>query len=332
MRHALRHLPFVVIALAMAPTVASQERAARPPAERPRPTVPNGVRAVLDVAYVPGPGVHPRQKLDLYLPNDPVEPWRGPRPLIVYVHGGAWRGGDKRNCPALPFIARGYAVASVNYRLSQDATFPAQIEDCKAAVRWLRRNAKAFQIDPERFGAWGESAGGHLVALLGTAGDVKEWDAEPETKKGREEEAETSSRVQCVVDWFGPSDLAKMNAQAPPFATLDHDAATSPESLLVGGPVQENKDKAAKASPITYVTADDPPFLIVHGDKDPLVPLPQSQTFADALKAAGVDVTFQARAGAGHGGREFNTAEVRQAVEAFFDKHLKPARGTDRRP
>ena len=318
MRHFFPTLSAVLLGLCFSSGARAQEPR--------RPAVPKGVRAVLDVAYVPGATPHPLQKLDLYLPNDPVEPSRGPRPLIIYIHGGAWRGGDKRGFPALWLASKGYAVASVNYRLTPAATFPAQIEDCKAAVRWLRRNAKAFQIDPDHFGAWGDSAGGHLVALLGTAGDVKEWDAQPkpDEEKGRKDEPAGSSRVQCVVDWFGPSDLAAMSRQAPPFGTIDHDAATSPESVLVGGPVQENKDKAAEASPITYVAAGAPPFLIMHGDKDPLVPLPQSQTFADALKAAGVDVTLQVLPGAGHGGPAFATPEVRQTVEAFFDKHLKP--------
>jgi acetyl esterase/lipase len=328
-------LIIAVTAFVAAPAGAQAPRTGRPPQERPRPAVPKGVRAILDVAYVPGPKSHPLQKLDLYVPNDPVEPFRGPRPVIVYVHGGAWRGGDKRNCPALFLTAKGYAVASVNYRLSDDATFPAQIEDCKAAVRWLRRNARSFQLDPDRVGAWGESAGGHLVALLGTAGDVKEWDAQGKANADADAKRNTdepvSSRVQCVVDWYGPSDLAKMNAQAPPFATMDHDSPDSPESKLVGGPVQKNKDKAAKASPITYVTADDPPFLIMHGDKDPLVPIAQSQSLADALKAAGVDVTFQTIAGAGHGGPGFNSPEARRTVEAFFDKHLATKAGQPRR-
>jgi acetyl esterase/lipase len=302
--------------------------------DRPRRQVPKGVRAVLDVAYVPGPQIHPLQKLDLFIPSDPLGPSHGPLPVVVYVHGGAWRGGDKRDFPAMGLTAGGYAVASVNYRLSADAKFPAQIEDCEAAVRYLRTNAKAFGLDPDRIGAWGDSAGGHLVALLGTAGDVKEW--EPADEKGGEK---VSSRVQCVVDWFGPSDLAKMNAQAaeaaekagaadgaqppPSRRRLDHDAADSPESELVGGPVQQNKYKAAKASPVTYVSADDPPFLIMHGDRDPLVPIAQSRELAEALKAAGVDVTFEVIKGAGHGGPEFLADEAMRRVTAFFDEHLK---------
>jgi acetyl esterase/lipase len=297
----------------MSGTVAGQERNA----QRPRRQVPKGVRALLDVAYMPGPKIHPLQKLDLFIPDDPIEPSRGPKPLIVYIHGGAWRGGDKRDFPAMAFTAKGYGVASVNYRLSQEAPFPAQVEDCKAAVRFLRKNAKAFGLDPDRIGAWGDSAGGHLVALLGTAADEKEWDAGDE---------KISSRVQCVVDWFGPTDLAKMNAQASKPSQIDHDAPDSPESRLVGGPIQQNQEKAAKASPITYVTADDPPFLIMHGDQDPLVPITQSQTFADALKAAGVEVTFEILPGAGHGGAAFMAPESMRKLEMFFDEHLKRAK------
>jgi acetyl esterase/lipase len=304
----------VALVLVAASLAAAQD--SRPP--RLKAVAPKGVRALLDVAYVPGPKIHPLQKLDLYVPDDPVEPLRGPRPLVVYIHGGAWRGGDKRDFPAMGLTARGYAVASVNYRLSADAPFPAQIEDCKAAVRFLRKNAKAFNLDPDRIGAWGDSAGGHLVALLGTAGDAKEWDGGDE---------KISSKVQCVVDWFGPTDLSKMNAQAAAAPSVrsrvDHDAPDSPESQLVGGPVQQNTDKAAKASPITYVTPDDPPFLIMHGDQDPLVPLAQSRELADALKGAGVEVRLEVLAGAGHGGPAFLAPEAMQKVAAFFDEHLK---------
>src|SRR5262249_6997950 len=157
---------------------------------------------------------------DLYLP----EKADSPSPVIVWVHGGAWRGGSKENCPAVPFAARGYAVASINYRLSQHATFPAQIEDCKAAVRWLRANANKFRRAPDRFGAGGASAGGPLVALLGTAGDAKELE-------GKGGHLDRPSRVQAVVDWFGPTDLTKMGGS--------HNRPNSPEALLIGGPVQE---------------------------------------------------------------------------------------------
>lgn len=258
-----------------------------------------------DIEYVPGG--HARQKLDLYLPKDAQA--GGKRPLIVWVHGGAWLGGSKDNCPAVRFTSDGYAVASINYRLSQHAIFPAQIQDCKAAIRWLRANADTHGIDPNRIGVWGASAGGHLVALLGTACDVNDFDVGPN--------AGVSSRVQAVCDFFGPTDFTQMS-KFP--SSMDHDAADAPEAKLIGGPIPENKDKAQRANPITYVTKDDPPFLIVHGDKDPLVPHNQSELLRDALKAVGVSVTFHTVQGGGHGG--FKDPQVDPLVTEFFKRHL----------
>jgi acetyl esterase/lipase len=273
------------------------------PKPKPKPTpVPPGVRVERDLAYVANG--HERQKLDIYLP----ERASGSYPLVVWVHGGGWRGGSKDQCPAASLATRGYVVASVGYRLSQHATFPAQIEDCKAAIRWLRAHAQKYHIDPERVGVWGASAGGHLVALLGTSGGVKELE-------GSLGHPDQSSRVQAVVDWFGPADLLKMTAMRK-----DPKSAVG---LLLGGSVEENPDKARKASPVTYVTPDDPPFLIMHGDADKLVPLEQSEVLADALKKAGVEVTFIVHKGAGHGGPAFNAPESRKQIEEFFDKHLK---------
>lgn len=263
-----------------------------------------------DIEYVPGG--HERQKLDLYLPdaNDTQSASKAPRPLIIRVHGGAWRSGSKDRTPAARFVEEGYVVASINYRLSQHAIFPAQIQDCKAAVRWLRANAGKYGYDPNRFGVWGTSAGGHLVAMLGTAGDVNEFDVGSN--------AGVSSRVQAVGDFFGPTDLTTMSSF---WSTMNHDAPDSPESLLIGGPVQENKDKARRANPITYISKDDPPFLIVHGDKDPLVPRNQSEILCKALKDAGVAVTFYTVPGGGHGG--FQDPNVNPLVSDFFRKHPK---------
>jgi acetyl esterase/lipase len=254
------------------------------------------------------PGGHERQKLDLYLPKE-ADPSRK-RPLLVWIHGGAWLGGSKERPPALRFVEKGYAVASINYRLSQHAIFPAQIEDCKAAIRWLRTNAVKYGYDPNRIGVWGASAGGHLVALLGTTGDIKEFDVGPN--------ANVSSRVQVVCDFFGPTDFTKMSGFP---STMKHDAPDSPEAKLVGGSVQENKDKAQRANPITYITKDDPPFLIVHGDKDPLVPHNQSEILLDALKKAGVEVTLYTVKGGGHGG--FKDPQVDILVAQFFERHLR---------
>jgi len=284
--------------------------AQQPPQRRPQgpPPLPEGVRALRDVEYAPGGG--PSQSLDLYLPKS-----ARPLPLIIWIHGGAWLSGDKERCPAAQMTARGYAAASLNYRLSHQAVFPAQIEDCKAAIRWLRAHAKEHNLDPNHFGVWGSSAGGHLVALVGASGGVKKLEG---AVGGN---LEFSSRVQAVCDWFGPTDFTQMETHAlTPGKPFSHDAADSPESRLIGGALQENKDKARAANPITYVTPDDPPFLIMHGDRDPLVPHHQSVLLETALKKAGVEVTFHTVKGAGHG---FGGPEIMRMVETFFDKHLK---------
>ncbi len=284
--------------------------------QRNRSQLPPNTRVLRDLEYVPAG--HERNKLDLYLPEQAAG--SGPLPLIIWVHGGGWKGGSKNNCRATRFLGTGYAVASVNYRLSSHAIFPAQIEDCKAAVRWLRINAKKYNLDAERFGVWGSSAGGHLVALLGTAGEVKEFD------KGKN--LNVSSRVQAVCDWFGPTDFLQMDEHMITLDRLVHNAPDSPESKLVGGPIQQNKQACRRANPITYVTADDPPFLIMHGDSDMAVPPHQSQLLYEALKNAGVRVKLHTVKGVGHGLRVKGAASVEpklyEMVEDFFDRHLKP--------
>jgi acetyl esterase/lipase len=259
----------------------------------------------LNVEYVPGG--HERQKLDIYLPDQ--ETYTKPVPMVVWIHGGAWRAGDKENCRSRVFLEDGYAAASINYRLSHHAIFPAQIEDCKAAIRYLRANAKKYNIDPERIGVWGSSAGGHLVALLGTTSDVKGFD--------KDSNLHVSSKVQAVCDFFGPTDFTRMNDFE---GKMDHNTADSPESLLVGGPIQENKEACKRANPITYVSRNDPPFLIVHGDKDPLVPHNQSELLYESLMKADVDVKFHTVKGGGHG---FRDVQVDRMVREFFNRHLK---------
>lgn len=256
-----------------------------------------------------------KMPLDLYVPksDDPV-------PVVMWVHGGGWRNGGKGNAgPARILIGHGYAVVDVEYRLSGEAIFPAQIEDCKAAIRWIRANAKQYRLDADHIGVWGSSAGGHLVALLGTSADIAEFDTESNVQY--------SSRVQAVCDWFGPTDLLQMNDQAIPFSTLDHDAPDSPESRLVGGPLQREpfRSVAIKANPITYVSEDDPPFLIVHGNKDKLVSHQQSELLLEALTKAGVESRLQIEVGAGHGfnGGAHTKNELAQQAAAFFDNHLK---------
>lgn len=252
-----------------------------------------------------------RLLLDLYVPEG-----AGPFPVIVWVHGGAWLGGDKDDTPAIREVGRGYAVASINYRLSFEAKFPAQLEDCKAAVRWLRANAQTYHLDPNRIGAWGSSAGGHLVALLGTSGNVSDLE-------GNLGNQDFSSRVQAVVDWYGPTDLLKMNEQKLACDLVNHDAAFSPESLLIGCAIQTCADKTNRANPITYITPDDPPFLIVHGTNDCRVSPQQSQLLHNALNAASLNSTLFYIQGAGHGGDAFDRPEIQTLVDNFFDSHLK---------
>ena len=288
---------------------ASLETAIAQPSGRQRPSrLPEGVTVHRDLAYVPGGDE--RQKLDLYLPPSGAR-W----PLVVSIHGGAFRMGSKDAEPARSagaFVSRGFAVAAINYRLSQHAVFPAQIEDCKAAVRWLRAHAAEYRLDATRFAAMGSSAGGHLAAMLGTTGDVKEFEVGANLDQ--------SSRVQAVVDNFGPTDFLQMDAHRLPTGMV-HDTPDSPESELIGGAIQENKAKTAKANPITYVTPGDPAFLIVHGDQDPLVPHHQSELLEAALKKAGVPVTFYTVKGGGHGG--FKDPKVPEMTREFLAKHLK---------
>ena len=267
-----------------------------------RRALPEGVTVQRDLAYVPGG--HERQKLDLYLPKDAGKPL----PVIVWIHGGGWQAGSKENNPLLAYAGKGYAVASINYRLSQHAVFPAQLEDCKTAIRWLRAQAKTYNLNPNKIGVAGSSAGGHLVALLGTAGDVKELE-------GKAGNLDQSSQVQCVVDLYGPTDFSTMGGS--------HSEPNSPESRLIGGPVTENKDKVQRASPLTYISKKCPPFLILHGDKDKVVAYDQSVVFLEALKKAGIDASLITVKDGGHGGPGFTTGENEKQIELFFEKHLK---------
>ncbi len=300
----------LLILAAMAPAQPPGQPKAKGPA-----WLPAGATVQRDLVYatVGGRKLH----LDLYRPAKAA----GPLPVVVWVHGGAWQGGNKNSVPPNDLLQHGFVIAAVQYRLSGQAIYPAAIQDCKAAVRWLRANAKKYNLDPEHFGAWGASAGGHLVALLGTSGGVKEFDVG--------DHLDESSRVQAVCDWFGPTDFLQMTRHAKEAGVpskIDHDAPNSPESRLIGGPILENKDKVARANPVTFVDRDDPPFLILHGDKDPVVPLGQSQILVEALKKAGVPVTLEVKKGAGHGGPAFADAASQKAMRAFFSTHLQPSR------
>jgi acetyl esterase/lipase len=249
-------------------------------------------------------------KLDIYLPKNVAPPYA----VIVWIHGGGWRGGSKENPTAASMVQQGYAVVSINYRLSGQAIFPAQIHDCKAAIRWIRANAIRYGFNSEKIGAWGSSAGGHLVAMLGTAGEVDSLEG---TVGGN---LQFSSRVQAVCDWYGPANLPTI-CDFP--SGIDHCASTSPEALLIGGAIKDHLAQAIAASPITYVSKDDPPFLIQHGTDDMSVPFHQSVELDLALKAVGANVQFRPIAGAGHGGAGFSHDSTRSKVIEFFERHLK---------
>jgi acetyl esterase/lipase len=276
--------------------------------------LPAGVKAERNIRYVENG--HRNQVLDLFLPEQRSDK---PMPLMIWIHGGAWMGGSQAYPPVLYLVGKGFAVASIQYRFSRDAIWPAQAYDCKAAIRFLRTNAGKYNFDPDRFGVGGDSAGGHLAAFVGTSGDVKEMEGNLGSRK-------VSSRVQAVVDWFGPTDVTLMGKQSGPGSMVHHDSPTSPESILLGGPVQEKHDLAKTANPLTYVDKSDPPFLIMHGDNDQLVPLGQSVILAKALIDAGVEVTMKTVHGAGHEGPQFHNAESRRLIEDFLSRTLKVTR------
>ena len=278
-----------------------------PPAAKPAPA-PR--QEFLDLPYVQDG--QERQRLDLYLPAAPPDS-KG-RPLVVWVHGGGWESGSKLGCPAKQLVGRGYAVASIGYRLSQQAVFPAQIEDCKAAIRWLRAHAAEYSIDPSRIGAWGESAGGHLVALLGTTGGTRQFDVGGNLDK--------SSAVQCVLDWFGPADFL---VWGDPPVDATSDTAATPIAHLLGGTIRTHEALARAASPVYFVGKDAAPFLIMHGDRDGLVPLQQSRELDAALQKAGVESTLKVLPGAVHGGAAFRQPDNLLLTLDFFDRHLHPA-------
>ncbi len=275
--------------------------------------LPDTFEIIRDIAYAETD--NPRQMLDLFLPG---KKHKGPLPVIIFIHGGGWRNGDKRSGlkRVQPFLESGqYAAASVGYRLSGEAKWPAQIHDCKAAIRWIRKNGKNYGLNTDKMAVWGTSAGGHLVAMLGTSGDVDSMDGRTGPYP------EVSSRVTCVADFFGPTDFLLMNKTAIPGASLDHDSVDSPESLLIGAPIQENPELVKTINPITYVSKDDPPFLIVHGTQDPLVSFNQSELLRAALNKAGVDNTLITVKGGGHG-KGFGK-DVNELLTRFFDHHLR---------
>lgn len=265
-------------------------------------------REVHDLAYLDDG--EPDQRLDLVVPVFSGSEGGG-APLIVWIHGGGWEQGSHHQSPAHAMAARGYAVASIGYRLSSQARYPAQIEDCKAAVRWLRAHAGDYGIDPARIGVWGASAGGHLAALLGTTAKDRRFDVG--------ENLDQSSAVLCVIDSFGPADF--LHWGDPPLPA-SYDTPYTAVARLLGGKVSEHEELARQASPINFVNKDSVPFLLMHGEKDPIVPVQQSILLDAALRKAGVASTLVVVPGGGHGGAVFSDARYLRQMAAFMDAHL----------
>ena len=266
-------------------------------------TEPREVEITKDVVY--GTGGGDNLLLDQAVPKGLASAV----PAIVWIHGGAWQGGHKGEFESLirDSARAGYVAVSINYRLAPAHVFPAQIEDSKCAVRWLRANAEKLHVDPNRIGVVGGSAGAHLAMLLGTA----------DTSDGLEGSGgsqETSSRVQAVVSYAGPTNLLGEypSISQPLLATF------------LGGPVKEKEDLARRASPITYVNSNDPPMLLIQGTKDPLVPYAQAFEMAEALTKAGVPGRVELLLGAGHGWGKEDNARVMRVTFEFLDRHLKP--------
>lgn len=272
-------------------------------------------RELRNVSYA---DISPAQRFDLWLPAR----GEGPFPLVVWIHGGGWERGDRHVRHAAPteyLLNSGFAVASIDYRLSSEAVFPAQLVDVKAAVRHLRANSASYVIDPYRIALWGESAGGHLAALAGTTSHLALFD---DARLGN---VGVSSRVQAIVDFYGPVS----------FTTFDRDsqaakcdrriaAADSTASRLIGAPVGTNLALAERASPITYVSAEAPPFFIQHGRADCMVPWQQSDALAKALRAKIAPASVQTRFfdNEGHGGASFTSTANLEQIVGFLKSSL----------
>lgn len=252
-------------------------------------------------------------KLDLYRPSAPSAEVAKP-PLVVWVHGGAWRAGSKSDVPAARFTRLGYAVASVDYRLSPVARFPAQIHDIKGAIRFLRAKAEKYGYDPTRVVVAGSSAGGHLAALVGVSNGVKELEGIVGGNLDR------SSDVQAIASYYGASNLMTILAQSKPRGLQMRPPALQ---LLLGGQPNDVPELAKLASPIEHVDAKDPPLLLIHGADDPQMPPEQSTELAEAYRKLKLWVTLEVIPGAVHGGSQFFDEPRTAILEKFLRGSLK---------
>jgi acetyl esterase/lipase len=283
----------------------------------PQADISRVARKWLDVAYA---DVSSAQKLDIYLPDR----GDGPFPVIVHIHGGAFAIGDKRDAHLESYLCgleRGYAVVSLNYRLSGEAVFPAGLRDVKAAIRWLRAHSSEYRLDAGRFAACGGSSGANYAAMVGVTDGVELFDdpvlGNPAMR----------SDVQAVVDWFGPTDFSRMDEQlaANGLGPCDHSGPDSPESRYLGAHLKNAHELVEAANPMTYVNDRMPPILIQHGTLDSLVPYQQSLQFARRIeeRLGPGRCELELLDGAGHDDPAFDTEQNRQRVLAFLDQYLR---------
>jgi len=276
----------------------------------------SAVTLELDLPYANNE--NPKQALDLYLPKNPTR--EKPLPVIAFIHGGGWVNGDRIGYSAacIQMTRTGaYAAIGIGYRLSKEAPWPAQIHDCKAAIRWIRGHAKEYNLDPDRITVWGSSAGGHLSSLLGTSGDVKELEGSLGSFPT------LSSRVHCVVNLCGPKDFAQALMFDPKNQPIFKDDAVSG---LLGGPAPDKPDIAKAASPITYITPDDPPFITFHGTADQRVAYRHAETLHAALQKACVPTLLIPITGGGHS--SVSHPDVKKRAEPFVAKYLRGIEST----
>jgi len=290
----------LMIGAAMATSMAVTDVHGAPPAKA------GTFRKLVDVEYA-RVGEH-RLLLDLYLPTGVKHPR-----LVVWVHGGAWRAGSKSSMPLKALVERGYAIASVDYRLSPVARFPAQVHDIKAAIRWLRAHADAHGYDATRIGIAGASVGGHLVALVGVTNGHKQLEG------AVGEHLDQSSDVHAIVDYYGPTNFMTILKQSTPHGLGVRIPALQ---LLLGAQPEDKPDLAKLASPVNHVDAKDPPLLLIHGDQDPQVPINQSHELHGLYKMRKRPVHFEVIHGGAHGGKAFHDAKRVDLVKRFFDEHL----------
>jgi acetyl esterase/lipase len=290
LRHILKTCVIGVVAATFYPSAAPGE---------------DGPATTTDIPYTKASGTE--LKLDIMVPRN----GKGPYPVVMVIHGGAWRAGNKKDCQIImpDLVRHGYAAISPQYRFCPKETFPAQVQDVKAAVRWVKAHAKEYDIDPERMGAMGFSAGGHLALMLGLTAPADGLDGEVPA-------GGPDSRVKAVVNYFGPTDLGASDIP---------DVSKPLVKDFLGALAKDRPDLAAKASPLTYVTKDDAPVLTFQGTKDPLVPPTQATKLAEAMTAAGVPGRIELLVGASHGWGEPELSRTKAETFTFLDRYLKPS-------